>query len=71
MRRIPHMSALNETLSHLFDGTIVEINDKNKIFKLHSYEKNPIIGPRDLGLTWYEDDRYLIGSIFNAGNYVQ
>ena len=57
------MSALN----NLSDGTIVKINDNDKIFKLHSCEKNPIIGPNDFGLSWYEDGRLLIGSIFNAG----
>jgi len=57
------MSALN----NLSDGIIVEINDNEKIFKLHSYKKNPIIGPSDFELTWYEDGRLLIGSIFNAG----
>ncbi len=57
------MSALN----NLSDGTIVKINDNEKIFKLHSYKKNPIIGPNDFELTWYEDGRLLIGSIFNAG----
>ncbi|MHA2174806.1 MAG: glycoside hydrolase family 130 protein [Candidatus Hodarchaeales archaeon] len=57
------MSALN----NLPDGTIVKINDNEKIFKLHSYKKNPIIKPNDYELTWYEDGRLLIGSIFNAG----
>ncbi|MFX0183570.1 MAG: hypothetical protein ACFE95_10855 [Candidatus Hodarchaeota archaeon] len=45
------MPAFNKTLNDLSDGIILAINDKNKIFILHSYKKNPIIGPRDLGLT--------------------
>ena len=61
------MSALDETLKNLSDGTIVKINDNDKIFKLHSYEKNPIVRPQDSGLSWYEDGMYLTGSIFNAG----
>jgi len=61
------MSALDETLTNLSDGTIVKINNNDKIFKLHSYEKNPIVRPQDSGLSWYEDGKYLIGSIFNAG----
>ncbi|MFX1286275.1 MAG: hypothetical protein ACFFB5_21760 [Promethearchaeota archaeon] len=61
------MSTLKKTLSYLSDGTIVEIEDNTRIFKVHSYENNPIISPTNMGLTWYEDGQYLIGSIFNSG----
>ncbi|MHC1567915.1 MAG: glycoside hydrolase family 130 protein [Candidatus Syntropharchaeia archaeon] len=60
------MSSLDRTTKKLGDGEIVQIEGET-IFKLDSYEDNPIVTPQDLGLTWYEDGEQKIGSVFNGG----
>ena len=61
------MATLDETINNLADGTITKVSNGHKIFKFHSYEKNPILKPKDFGLTWYENGVYLNGAIFNGG----
>ena len=61
------MTQLNQTFQKLGEGTVEKHSSGISIFKLQSYEKNPIVRPRDSGLTWYENEDYQIGSIFNGG----
>lgn len=51
----------------LGDGEIVEIESREKMFKLVSYYKNPVVKPKDLGLTWYESGNLRTGAVFNPG----
>ncbi|MFW9780518.1 MAG: hypothetical protein ACFFE8_16880 [Candidatus Heimdallarchaeota archaeon] len=61
------MTALDKTFGHLPDGTTIKIGNGEEVYRLHSYENNPIIGPIDSGLTWLEKGTFLTGSIFNPG----
>ncbi len=61
------MASLDQTFQKLGDGTIEKLSSGASIFKLQSYEKNPIVGPRDSGLVWYENEVFQIGAIFNGG----
>jgi predicted GH43/DUF377 family glycosyl hydrolase len=49
------------------DGKVFELESGETIFKLDSYEGNPIVRPQDLGLTWSENGEMKIGAVFNAG----
>ncbi len=49
------------------DGEVIETTSGDIIFKLDSYGKNPIVKPRDIGLTWYEKGELKIGAVFNGG----
>jgi len=49
------------------DGKVIEIESGETIFILDSYEKNPIVTPQDVGLTWKENGELKIGAIFNGG----
>jgi len=51
----------------LGDGRVIKTNIGETIFKLDSYEKNPIIKPKNLGLTWNENSEMKIGAVFNGG----
>ena len=51
----------------LGEGRVIKTNIGETIFKLDSYEKNPIIKPRNLGLTWNENSEMKIGAVFNGG----
>ncbi|MEE8167448.1 MAG: hypothetical protein V3T58_01080 [Candidatus Hydrothermarchaeales archaeon] len=55
------------TLEELGDGKVIEIESGATIFKLESDEKNPIVRPQDLGLTWNENGESKIGAVFNGG----
>ena len=48
-------------------GTVIKTKTGETIFKLDSYEKNPIIKPKNLGLTWNENSEVKIGAVFNGG----
>ncbi|MHA1978237.1 MAG: glycoside hydrolase family 130 protein [Candidatus Hodarchaeales archaeon] len=61
------MASLDQIFQKLGEGIIENLSSGEYIFKLQSYEKNPIVKPWDLGLTWYENDIYQIGAIFNSG----
>ncbi len=54
-------------LENAGNGRVVELDSGETIFKLDSYERNPIVRPQDLGLTWRENDEIKIGAVFNAG----
>jgi len=60
-------SVLDRTIETLGEGTIVQLNSGESIFKLDSYPGNPIVTPQDLSLTWYENDKLKIGAVFNGG----
>lgn len=61
------MASLDQTFQKLGKGTVEKLSSGTSIFKLQSYEKNPIIRPRASGLTWYENEVYQMGAIFNGG----
>jgi len=52
---------------NLGDGKVMEMESGETIFVLDSYEKNPIVTPQDIGLTWKENGELKIGAIFNGG----
>ncbi len=54
-------------LEKLGEGKVIEIESGETIFKLDSYEKNPIVKPQDVGLTWHENGELKIGAVFNGG----
>jgi len=58
---------LDRTLAKIGEGKIIQIGTGEAIFKMDSYENNPIIKPQDLGLIWYEDGKLKIGAVFNGG----
>lgn len=60
-------SALDRCIGRLGDGELVTLDSGEKIFKLDSYEENPIVKPQDIGLIWEEDGVTRIGSVFNGG----
>ena len=51
----------------LGEGRVIKTKGGEAIFKLDSYEKNPIIKPKNLGLTWNENSEAKIGAVFNGG----
>ena len=51
----------------LGDGKVIEIESGKTIFALDSHEKNPIVRPQMLGLTWREKGELKIGAVFNGG----
>lgn len=55
------------SFKNLGDGRVIETESGEAIFKLDSYEKNPIVKPQDIGLTWTENDKVKIGAVFNGG----
>lgn len=55
------------SFKNLGDGRVIETESGEVIFKLDSYEKNPIVKPQDIGLTWTENDKVKIGAVFNGG----
>lgn len=60
-------STLDRTVQKLGDGKFVSLDSGETVFKLSSFEGNPIIKPQDIGLTWHEDDELKIGAVFNGG----
>ncbi|RLI21290.1 hypothetical protein DRO54_04120, partial [Candidatus Bathyarchaeota archaeon] len=61
------MKDLDATIQRLGDGQISKLKSGKTIFKLFSYEANPIVKPQDLGLTWRKDGNEEIGAVFNPG----
>jgi len=61
------MSALDRTADKLGDGTAVLLDSGETVFKLDSLGNNPIVEPKDLGLTWHENSEMKIGAVFNSG----
>jgi len=60
-------SAIDDTVQKLGEGKIVTLESGDTIFKMDSFEDNPVVKPQDLGLIWKEDDTLKIGAVFNAG----
>ena len=58
---------LDRNIQKLGDGEIVLLNSGETIFKLDSFENNPIVKPQDIGLTWYENGERKTGAVFNGG----
>jgi len=58
---------LDGSVQELGDGTVVLLDSKETIFKLDSFENNPIVKPQDLGLTWHEKGELKVGAVFNGG----
>lgn len=52
---------------NLGEGRVIKTKIGETIFKLDSYKKNPIIRPKNIGLTWNENSKVKIGAIFNGG----
>ena len=61
------MSALDRSVQKLGDGEIVLLDSGETIFKLDSFENNPIVKPQDIGLTWQENGELKVGAVFNGG----
>ena len=51
----------------LGDGAVLRTESGETIFKLDSYENNPIVRPQDIGLTWDDSGEPRIGAVFNGG----
>lgn len=54
-------------LDALGDGKVEKIESGQTIFILDSYEKNPVVTPQNIGLTWYENEELKTGAVFNGG----
>ncbi|MCD6241929.1 hypothetical protein J7K27_10560 [Candidatus Bathyarchaeota archaeon] len=61
------MKEIDITVQKLGDGQISRLKSGKLIFKLSSYEGNPIVKPQDLGLTWRKDGKEELGAVFNPG----
>ncbi|MFC2034449.1 hypothetical protein ACFLTT_03515, partial [Chloroflexota bacterium] len=61
------MITLDNSINKLGDGKIVSLDSGEVAFKLAAFDKNPIVKPQDVGLTWYENGGLRIGAIFNGG----
>lgn len=61
------MAALDKSIQQLSNGSIVTLDDGEPIFKLGSFEGNPVIKPQDIGLTWHDNGELKIGAVFNGG----
>ena len=61
------MTILDKSIQQLSNGSVVTLDNGEHIFKLGSFEGNPIIKPQDIGLTWHEDGELKIGAVFNGG----
>jgi predicted GH43/DUF377 family glycosyl hydrolase len=55
------------SFENLGDGKVIEIESGETIFRLDSHEKNPIVKPQEIGLTWKENGEIKIGAVFNGG----
>jgi len=61
------MNTLDASIQKLGNGSVITLDSGETVFKLHSYENNPIVKPQDLGLTWRENGELKIGAVFNGG----
>ena len=58
---------LDRTIKKLGDGQVIQTHTGEAIFKLDSYENNPIVRAQDIGLVWCENSRLKTGAVFNGG----
>ena len=49
------------------DGETIKLSSEETIFKLSSFKENPIVKPKELGLTWIENGEEKVGAVFNGG----
>jgi len=61
------VTALDKSIQQLSNGSIVKLDNGEPLFKLSSFEGNPIIKPQDIGLTWHENSKLKTGAVFNGG----
>ena len=61
------MSQLDRRIQELGEGMVVPLDSGEVIFKLDSFENNPIVKPQDIGLTWRENGELKVGAVFNGG----
>jgi predicted GH43/DUF377 family glycosyl hydrolase len=61
------MSALDRSVQKLGDGETILLDSGKTIFKLDSFQNNPIVKPQDIGLTWQGDGELKVGAVFNSG----
>ncbi|MCH7760212.1 hypothetical protein IIA15_02255 [candidate division TA06 bacterium] len=61
------MTILDKSIQQLSNGSLITLDNGEHIFKLGSFEGNPIVKPQDIGLTWHEDGELKIGAVFNGG----
>jgi len=60
-------SSLDNAVNKLGAGKVVHLGSGETIFKLESFEGNPIVKPQDIGLTWHEEGELRVGAVFNGG----
>lgn len=60
-------SSFHYSVEMLGDGKVIQIASGETVFKLDSYEKNPVVKPQDITLTWNKDGKSKIGAVFNGG----
>ena len=60
-------SILDRSVQKLGDGEVLPLDSGETIFKLDSFENNPIVKPEELGLTWQENGELKTGAVFNGG----
>ena len=59
---------LEATVEGLGEGSVFQLEGGETLFKLDSFPGNPILDPRELGLTWAGDDgEQLTGAGFECG----
>ncbi len=61
------MERLAKKLGELGEGEVVVLSSGERLFKLSSYEGNPVVRPQDLGLVWKEGEEEKVGAVFNGG----
>ncbi|PKP61884.1 hypothetical protein CVT91_01510 [Candidatus Atribacteria bacterium HGW-Atribacteria-1] len=57
----------DKLIAELGNGKIIKTQLGENIFKMDSYQRNPIIKPQDIDLTWHEDGKLQTGAVFNGG----
>ena len=61
------MATLDHSVQELGVGTVVSLNSGETVFRLDSFEGNPVVKPLEIGLTWHENGEIKIGAVFNGG----
>ena len=56
-----------KALEEIGEGEVARLPNGDTLFILSSHPGNPIIKPRDLGLTWSEGGVERVGAVFNGG----
>ena len=61
------ISRLDDCIQDLGSGEVVRLDSGESIFKLDGFTGNPVVKPRNLGLTWRENGELKEGAVFNGG----